>query len=92
MFGIRVVTRKGLEKIKQDAKSQAFAEAMVELVALLRCKDRIYLEPVTLVGHSQTVQDCAFLGIEGTALTVKTLGVALAEAAARKRLSGEDRV
>jgi len=80
MFGIRVVTKKKLEKVKQDAKSQAFAEAMVELVALLRHKDRIYLEPVTLVGHSQTVQNCAFLGTRGTALTIKTLKAALAEA------------
>jgi len=91
MFGIRIVTKRGLEKIRQDAKSEAFAEAVVELVALLQRKDRIYLEPVTLVGNSQIVQDCAFLGIKGTALTVKTLSVALAEAAARKRLSDEDR-
>jgi len=62
MFGIRIVTKKRLARIKRDAKSEAFAEAVVELVALLRRKDRIYLEPVTLIGDGLTIRDCVFLG------------------------------
>ena len=76
MFGIRIVTKKRLQEIEQAVADRA----MAQLVELLRHKDRIYLEPVTLVGHSQIVQDCAFLGIEGTALTIKPSKVALAEA------------
>lgn len=57
MFGIRIVTKKGLERIEQNAKNHAIAE----LVALLRQKDKIYLEPVTLVGDGQVVRDCVFL-------------------------------
>lgn len=86
MFGIRIVTRKGLEKIKQDAENQA----IVDLIALLQRKDRIYLEPVTLVGNDQMIQDCVFLGVGGVALNIKTLKVALAEAAARKTSSSEN--
>lgn len=76
MFGIRIVTKKRLREIERVAEDRAVAQ----LVALLRRKDRIYLEPVTLVGHNSTIQDCAFLGIEGTALTIKSLEAALADA------------
>jgi hypothetical protein len=56
MFGIKIVTKKELEKIESIAKNKA----MAELIELLRKKDKIILEPMTLVGDHQIVKDCVF--------------------------------
>lgn len=57
MFGIKLVTKKGFEKIKQDAQNKSLAD----LVELLLKKDRIFVEPLTLIGDYQTIRDCVFL-------------------------------
>lgn len=66
MFGIKILTKRGLAEIKRNAKNQA----VVDLIALLKQKDKIYIEPVTLVGDNQTIGNCAFIGISGNALTI----------------------
>jgi hypothetical protein len=58
IFGIKILTKKGLEKLE----GEAFSRAVSELVGLLRKKDKIFLEPMTMVGDHQTVTNCAFLG------------------------------
>jgi len=65
MFGIRVITKQGLEKLEAAAKNQALAD----LIDLLRKADRIVLEPMTLVGDNQTIAHNVFLG---TGLTIKS--------------------
>ena len=67
MFGLRIVTRRGLGRIR----ARAYNDALGDIVAMLRNRDAIYLEPVTLVGDYATIQNCAFLG-EQVALTIKT--------------------
>jgi len=66
MFGIKILTKRGLAEIKNNAKNQA----VVDLIALLKQKDKIYIEPITLIGDNQTLENCAFIGISGNALTV----------------------
>jgi len=69
MLGLKIVTKSGLVRIEQNARNQALAD----LVELLREKDKIYLEPVTIVGDGQTIQDCVFLGMsnESAALIIQ---------------------
>jgi hypothetical protein len=58
MFGLKLVTKKQLAEIEWMAKNKAVAD----LVELLRKKDKIFIEPVTLVGDNQVIRDCVFLG------------------------------
>ena len=66
MFGLKIVTKKGFREIETAANNKAVSE----LVTLLRKKDKIILEPMTLFGDGQQITDCVFLGIGGSAITV----------------------
>jgi hypothetical protein len=58
MFGLQIVNKKKLEEIKASAKGDAF----IELMNILRNKDKIFLDPVTLVGNNQTITNSVFFG------------------------------
>jgi len=58
MFGLKLITQKQLAEINRSA----YNEALANIIALLRNKDNIYLEPVTMEGSGQTITNCAFLG------------------------------
>jgi len=75
MFGLRIVTKKQLLKIESAAR----AEAIADLVTILKNKDRIFLAPVTLVGDNQAITDCAFLGTGDQLLTVAQSSIAYRE-------------
>jgi hypothetical protein len=66
MFGLQIITKKKLNEIERNAQNKAIAE----LVNLLRKKDKIYLEPVTMNGDNQTISDCIFFAVSGNALTI----------------------
>ncbi len=66
MFGLQIVTKKKLAQIKSDAEDKALSN----LVELLKKKDKIFVEPVTMFGDHQKVTDCVFFGLGGTALTI----------------------
>lgn len=67
LLGIVITTRRQREKELQVAEDRA----LFGMVDLLRKKDKIYLEPVTLVGDRQIVVDNVFLGpMAGPMLTV----------------------
>ena len=51
------VTKKKMRQISREQHDQALAE----FVQMLRKKDKIYLEPVTLVGDNQNIQNCMFI-------------------------------
>ena len=55
------IRKKKFESKLRDAKS----EALWEFVNLLRTKDKIYLEPLTLVGDGHSIGNCAFFGTPG---------------------------
>jgi hypothetical protein len=57
MFGLQIVTKSRLAQIKIEAE----IKAVYDLVALLKKKDKIFVEPVTLVGDKQKITNCAFL-------------------------------
>lgn len=65
------ITRKKYEQRIAEIDTKSQADAIKKLVDLLRNSDKIYLEPVTLIGDNQTIRNCTFLGINGTALTIK---------------------
>lgn len=69
MFGIKIVTKKMFAEIERNAKNKAIAE----IVELLRKKDKIILEPMTLIGDHQTITECVFFGNESkdAALIIK---------------------
>jgi hypothetical protein len=58
MFGIKIVTKKGFEEIREKAERKAIAD----MVELLLKKDKIFLEPVILFGDNQNVNECVFFG------------------------------
>lgn len=68
MFGLKLVTQKMLRNMETDAHNKAVAE----LVELLRGADKIFTAPVTIktYGDNQSLTNCVFLGINGTALTI----------------------
>lgn len=70
MFGLMIVTKNKLDKIKKQAKEQAISE----LVQLLLKKDKIYLEPVVINGGGARISDCVFFAVgEGkSALTINS--------------------
>jgi len=55
------IRKKKLERKLRDAKS----EALWEFVNLLRTKDKVYLEPLTLVGDGHSIGNCVFFGSPG---------------------------
>jgi hypothetical protein len=59
-----------MAKITVDAEHKAVGD----VVALLRKKDKIYLEPVTMVGDGQIISESVFLGISGNAVTILPSG------------------
>jgi len=67
-FGFTILTKSQLHEIKTNAQDRAVAD----LVSLLRKSDKIFLEPVTLIGDNQIIQYCTFLGVQGNALTLKS--------------------
>jgi hypothetical protein len=66
MFGIKIVTKKGMAQIESNAKNQA----IIELVELFKKKDKIFIEPVTLIGDNQNISNCAFLIVNGVGVTI----------------------
>ena len=68
MFGLRIVTRKKLAEINDNARKDAIAT----MVDLLNKKDRIYTEPVTIYAPEcgLKVTDSVFFG-SPTGLTMK---------------------
>ena len=55
------IRKKKFESKLKDAKS----EALWEFVNLLRTKDKVYLESLTLVGDGHSIGNCAFFGSPG---------------------------
>jgi len=72
MFGIKILTKKKYQISLKEAHEEGERHAMVKLVELLRQKDKIYLEPVTIIGSHEIVQNCAFLstGSKAALLTI----------------------
>jgi len=58
LFGMILTTKKHHQRELRQAEDRALSG----LVELLRKKDSIYLEPVTLIGDGQVITDCVFLG------------------------------
>ena len=69
-----IVTKSKLEKITETIRQTeyeiAYHNAMREIVDILKQSDKIYLEPVNLVGNKATVWNSTFLGISGNAVSV----------------------
>lgn len=61
MFGLKLVTKNGMEKIEQEARDKALRE----FIEILKCKNKIYLKPLTLKGDYQKISDNAFFGNPG---------------------------
>ena len=67
-FPLMILRRKKFAAHVRLIRREAHDEAIVEIIELLRKKDKIFLEPVTIVGSNQTITNCVFLG---TGLRVK---------------------
>jgi hypothetical protein len=65
MFGITIMTNKKRAELMHGVKTQAESDTFNKMVWLLRQKDKIYLDPLTLWGDNQTVTNCAFFGNPG---------------------------
>ncbi len=74
IFGLKILTKKGQEKLKQDMKAQATTE-MVEFLCNVEGKiildpkevfsKKTISEPLTIIGNNQIVANCIFHGIDG---------------------------
>ena len=70
MFGLKIVTKKKMREINRNAENQA----LYTLITMLKDKDKIFLETVTLHGDNQTITNCAFLGCGGNLVIKDTEG------------------
>ena len=59
MFGLKIVTKRGLEKIK----TEEYNKVLADVIELLRKKDKIILEPMAISGDGATIQNNLFLGV-----------------------------
>lgn len=69
MFGIRILTRCKMQKIKDEIRTETYRQAIADILALLNKKDKIILEPMTIEGPS-TFSDCVFIG-SNNAVTIE---------------------
>ena len=49
-------------------KAEEFTKAVAHVRATVAKSDKVYMEPVTLVGDNQTIENCTFFGTGGTAV------------------------
>ena len=68
MFGLKIVTKKKMREMNQNARNQA----LYTLITMLKDKDKIFLETVTLYGDNQTITNCAFLGSSSSLVIQET--------------------
>ena len=47
-------------------KAQEFSKAVAHVRATVEKSDKVYMEPVTLVGGGQTIANCTFFGMGGS--------------------------
>ena len=67
MFGLKIVTKRGLEKIK----TEEYNKVLADVIELLREADKIILEPMTISGDGAIIQNNLFLGVGLTSLDFK---------------------
>jgi hypothetical protein len=74
MFGLMILTKSKLEKITETIRETeyeiAYHNAMREIVDILKQSDKVYLEPVNIVGDKVALGNSTFLGISGNAVSV----------------------
>ena len=57
-----IIRKKRLEQLLRSRHEDGKREGLWEIVGLLKKKDKIYLEPLTIAGDNQHICMCAFFG------------------------------
>lgn len=64
MFGLKIIKKKTFEKEIKRAEKNGEREGLWSIVDLLKKKDMIFLDEVTVKGKNSIIKDCAFFGKE----------------------------
>lgn len=75
MLGLKVMTKRGLDRLRGEIAREEFNRALAEIVGLLRGKENIYLEPVKMGPHA-TVKNSVFFSLHSSAPALLILGEA----------------
>ena len=71
-----IIRKKRLERRLRSKFEDGRREGLWEIVGLLKKKDKIYLEPITMIGDNQTLSDSVIFGNDrgDSAITVISSG------------------